>query len=102
MITQTLETMAPTRKTNKFQNTITLGQLIGVGFSIIGSIVVFVIMVNVRLSNLENNQSALKEQYNDFGAKMDKFIDKQTEKFDKFTNDLNDIKVLLHDKVDKK
>ena len=89
-------------KANKFQNTITFGQLLGVGITILGAIIIFVVMVNVRLSNLENNQTGLKDSYREFNNKLDKFIDVYNSKTDKFTTDLNDIKILLHDKVDKK
>lgn len=88
--------------TDKLKTTITLGQLLGVGITILGAIIIFVVMVNVRLSNLENNQASLKDSYKDFGVKMDKFIDAQTGKFDKFTETLNEIKVMLQNKVDKK
>jgi len=90
------------KKANKFQNTITFGQLLGVGITILGAIIIFVVMVNVRLSNLENNQTGLKDSYREFNNKLDKFIDVYNSKTDKFTTDLNDIKILLHDKVDKK
>lgn len=93
--------MTPT-KSNGLKSTITFGQLLGVGFSILGAIIIFVVMVNVRLAKLENNQASLKDSYNDFGVKMEKFIEAQTDKFDKFTESLNDIKIMLQNKVDKK
>lgn len=79
------------KQENFFDRTISMGQLLLLAATIVGTAITFYTQTEIRLKELELRVSIQERKVADFNTKMDKIIDGQ-----------NEIKLILENKQDRK
>lgn len=79
------------KQSNFFDRTISMGQLLLLAATIVGTAITFYTQTEIRLKELELRMTLQERKIADFNTKMDKIIEGQ-----------NDIKLILENKEDRK
>lgn len=88
--------------TRKMDRQIKLGELIGFGITILAIVIGSYVSIRVHISTLELQVVNIKEQRQEDLKNREKTDEKVNEKLDKVIEGMNEIKVQLQNKEDKK